>query len=231
VTDAPEVPDRLPLVLGRARYVLLDFDGPVCDVFAGLPARDIAERLRELVMPHLTPTPADVVETDDPLHVLRRVGELAPSFGPAAHEALTVWEVEAVKSAEPTKGSVKLIRACRATGRPVAIVSNNATPAVVVYLDQHGLRDVVHSVHGREEDPRLMKPATYLLDSALAALGSKPEQAVMIGDSDTDIEAAQAAGVPIVAYANKPGKAERFAAADAVTDSMSRVAAVAESIS
>jgi phosphoglycolate phosphatase-like HAD superfamily hydrolase len=33
----------------------------------------------------------------------------------------------------------------------------------------------------------------------------------MIGDSLTDIDAARAAGSPGIAYANKPGKWERFA--------------------
>jgi phosphoglycolate phosphatase len=227
VTDAHEALDPLTDVLGRARYVLLDFDGPVCDVFAGLPAPDVAERLRQLVTPHLTPMPPDLVETDDPLHIVHRVGELAPAFGPQAHEELAELEVEAVATAEPTDGSVELLRACAAADRPLAIVSNNAASAVIAYLDQHGLADLVHSVHGREADPRLMKPAPYVLDQGLAALAvTDPGQAVMIGDSDTDIEAARAAGVLVIAYANKPGKAELFVTADVVTDSMSAVAAV-----
>jgi phosphoglycolate phosphatase len=230
VTDAPEATDPLTAVLKRARYILLDFDGPVCDVFAGLPAPDVAERLRQLVAPHLSPMPADVVETDDPLHIVHRVGQLAPSFGPEAHEELARLEVEAVATAEPTEGSAEFLRACAAAGRPVSIVSNNAASAVVAYLDQHGLSDLVQSTHGREADPRLMKPAPYVLDQGLAALSATdPADAVMIGDSDTDIEAARAAGVLVIAYANKPGKAELFASADVVTDSMTAVAdAVAE---
>jgi phosphoglycolate phosphatase-like HAD superfamily hydrolase len=44
----------------------------------------------------------------------------------------------------------------------------------------------------------------------------------MIGDSVTDIQAAKAAGTKVIAYANKPGKRERFAAhqPDALIDSM-----------
>jgi len=30
--------EALEDVLARTRYLLLDFDGPVCDIFAGLPA-------------------------------------------------------------------------------------------------------------------------------------------------------------------------------------------------
>jgi phosphoglycolate phosphatase-like HAD superfamily hydrolase len=61
-------------------------------------------------------------------------------------------------------------------------------------LDRHGLADTVHSVRGRVEDPRLMKPRPTSLTGA-HRLGSEPGQAGMIGDSDADIKAAQAAGV------------------------------------
>ena len=39
------------------------------------------------------------------------------------------------------------------------------------------------------------------------------------------VEAAHAAGVAAIGYANKPGKHERFAAADAVIDSMAELVA------
>jgi hypothetical protein len=41
--------DGVQGLLARTRYLLLDFDGPVCDIFAGLPATAVAERLRKLI--------------------------------------------------------------------------------------------------------------------------------------------------------------------------------------
>ena len=35
---------------------------------------------------------------------------------------------------------------------------------------------------------------------------------VLVGDSLTDIQAARVANMPVIGYANKPGKAELFAA-------------------
>ncbi|GAA4568130.1 hypothetical protein GCM10023176_21930 [Micromonospora coerulea] len=63
---------------------------------------------------------------------------------------------------------------------------------------------------------------------ALQALNARPSAAVLVGDSTTDIEAAHAAGVPCIRYANKPGRAERLAAAgaDAIVTDMSHLAAV-----
>ena len=36
-------------VMNRSRYLLFDFDGPICGIFAGLPAHGIAGHLRDLV--------------------------------------------------------------------------------------------------------------------------------------------------------------------------------------
>lgn len=55
-----------------------------------------------------------------------------------------------------------------------------------------------------------------------------PDQCVMIGDSATDIEAAHAARVAAIAYANKPGKRTRFAVyrPAAIIDHMCELAAI-----
>lgn len=60
-------------------------------------------------------------------------------------------------------------------------------------------------------DPGLLKPNPHLLLRALAQLSTQAEECVMVGDSVADIEAAQAAGVGVVAYANRPGKRSRLA--------------------
>ena len=63
---------------------------------------------------------------------------------------------------------------------------------------------------------------------ALQALKVAPDAAVLVGDSATDVAAARAAGVACVGYANKPGKAERLAAAgaDAIVTDMTDLAGV-----
>jgi phosphoglycolate phosphatase-like HAD superfamily hydrolase len=53
----------------------------------------------------------------------------------------------------------------------------------------------------------------------------------MVGDSTTDVEAANSAWVPSIAYANKPGKRERFEALllDAIIKDMTELAVVQSS--
>jgi beta-phosphoglucomutase-like phosphatase (HAD superfamily) len=41
-------------------------------------------------------------------------------------------------------------------------------------------------------------------------LDARPSRCVHIGDSTTDIASAQAVGTAVIAYANKPGKRDRF---------------------
>lgn len=36
-------------VLKGVQWVLLDFDGPVCDVYAGMPAPSVAAQLRQML--------------------------------------------------------------------------------------------------------------------------------------------------------------------------------------
>jgi phosphoglycolate phosphatase len=38
----------LGAIIARTRYLLLDFDGPICSIFGGLPAPTVAEKLRKL---------------------------------------------------------------------------------------------------------------------------------------------------------------------------------------
>jgi phosphoglycolate phosphatase-like HAD superfamily hydrolase len=49
-----------------------------------------------------------------------------------------------------------------------------------------------------------------------ALLNADPVQAVFLGDSPSDIEAAHAAGVRCVGYANKPGKQARLLASQRI---------------
>jgi len=223
---APLAAAPLAAALDTTAYVLLDFDGPVCDVFAGYPAHHIAERLRRLLSDtHDVSLPGDVLATEDPLHIIRRTAEIAPGLCATIDTALCAAELQAVTAASPVPGSTELLTACQVTGRPVAVVSNNSAEAIHAYLRRRGLAPLVAHVQGRDtHDPDLMKPNPYPLREALTALDAKPDGAVLIGDSLTDLQAARAAGVRAIAYANKPHKLTRLARADALTTSMRSLA-------
>ena len=52
-------------ILSRARHLLLDFDGPVCSLFAGTPTAPVAGRLRDVLTRHGVRLPQEIGETAD----------------------------------------------------------------------------------------------------------------------------------------------------------------------
>ncbi|MFJ8815821.1 HAD family hydrolase [Amycolatopsis thermoflava] len=216
-------------LLDQAGALLLDFDGPVCSVFAGIPAPVVADQLRTVLADAGNAPPEPVASSSDPFDVLEYAASLSDDDARYVEAAFTAHEVEAMTSAEPTEGAHELMQAWHGSGRPLAIVSNNSAAAISAYLDFYGLRPLVNVVSARESaDVQLLKPHPHLLNQAVRTLGLPAEQCVFVGDSLTDIEAAKAAGVRSIGYANKPGKRERFtsAGADAITDVLTELAAV-----
>jgi phosphoglycolate phosphatase len=212
-------------LLHRSTAVLLDFDGPVCDVFAVHPPGAVADELAAMLNNRGVALPRNDVRTLDPLDLLEWVAEACPHWLPDAETVVTAGEITAATTAPPTPGSGAFLEACDATGHPVAVVSNNAGGAVTAHLERRGLRHLVRHVQGRDpSDPRLMKPDPHAVHAALAALGRAPSEAVLIGDSRADVAAGQAAGVPVIGYLSRPGRAGQFTGADALTTSLQLLA-------
>lgn len=220
--------DRLSEVLGNARVVFFDFDGPVCDVFAGLPASQVAEQLTAILAAKDVSAGAKAAETDDPIEVLRIAHEADAELGGEIEQRLTEAEIEAVAVAgSPTPGAVEALQAVNASGRAVAVVSNNSAECVESFLKAHGLEGYVAKVVGRPTgQPHLMKPNPFPLITAAERMHIDVTSCALVGDSLTDIQAAHAAGATVIAYANKPHKAGLFAEAqaDTITDDMHAIA-------
>lgn len=211
-------------VLARARALLLDFDGPVCSVFAGIPASSVADQLRDVLADggH-TDLPEAIATSADPFDVFQYAATLGEDEARYVEAAFAAHEVEAISSAIPASGAHELIEAWHQSGRPIAIVSNNSTPAISAYLDLYDLRTSINFISARtSSNAALLKPNPHLLHQAVAALDVPPIESVFLGDSITDIQAAKAAGTPCIGYANKAGKSASLtnAGADAITDAL-----------
>ncbi|TVT36399.1 HAD-IA family hydrolase [Amycolatopsis rhizosphaerae] len=217
-------------LLAQAQALLIDFDGPICSIFAGIPAHVVADQLRTVLADggH-TNLPAEVATTKDPFDVFRYAATLGENEARYVEAAFTAHEVEAIPTATPTPGAHELIQSWHESRRPLAIVSNNSTSAIGIYLELYNLRSFVDVVLARTgADTSQLKPSPHLLHHAVVALAVSPAGCAFIGDSLTDIEAAHAAGVPSIGYANKPGKQARLAAggADALTEALTGLMAV-----
>ncbi|MFF0339675.1 HAD family hydrolase [Kribbella sp. NPDC004875] len=208
--------DALAAILRRSPVILLDFDGPVCSVFAGYPAPQITDELRALALDEVGELPPAMSAITSPHEFLSASAEVSPELARHIEAALQTAEIKAVESATPTPGVDDFLTACREAGRQVAIVSNNTGASVRAYLDRVGLADLVQHIEARDpSDPGLMKPSPHLIERAALALGVEPDACTLIGDQPTDVQAAHAIGAASIGYANKPGKADDLAAAGA----------------
>lgn len=214
----------LARLVDDADALLFDFDGPLCDVFAGLPAPQVARSLEQLA--------GRQFGTDDPLEIVRLCYvESTPAVARQVEDSLIRFEIAAVQVSKAERAGVDAICVGQAAGYRVAIVTNNAPEAVAAFLRAEAMHQLVPVLVGRAyRHPELMKPDPWPIRRALDELGVHPGRALLIGDSRTDIEAGHAAGVRCVAFANKPGKRDVFTAAGAAAavDDMGELLAVLE---
>jgi HAD superfamily hydrolase (TIGR01509 family) len=192
-------------LLDNVRCLLFDFDGPLCGLFAGHPAEVVAERMVAWLEERGLDFYAGAAPTD-PMEVLRDAGhKLGEQDVARLEEFLTGEEVAAVDAAEPTPDADRVVRALAAGGVRLAVASNNGRAAVAHYLARRGLTAYFGDrLHGRAADPALMKPHPDSVRRALRSAGTAPAEALMVGDSATDFQAADQLGIPFLGFAKSP---------------------------
>lgn len=227
-------PYTVAQVLAATGPILLDFDGPICAVFATIPDHTVAAKLRRILAAHNVDIPPHIQAAKDPLAVLRFTATIgSPDLITKVEDELCAAELVAIDGAKPTPHAREVIVAAHRAGRPVAIVSNNSTAAIQRYLDAHRLTRYITAVVGRAHaDPTRMKPNPEPILRAVKAVNIKPPACVLIGDSVSDIEGGRAAQVRTIGYANKPGKRLALirAGADAITSGADGMADLAKTL-
>lgn len=97
----------------------------------------------------------------------------------------------------PYPGVVNTLSTLRAGGAKLAVVTNKMSTLSEPLLDQIGLRDYFELIVSGDtaEHP---KPAPDPVNLCLRAFNLQPNACLFVGDSETDVLAARAAGVPVV---------------------------------
>ncbi|MFC8434229.1 HAD family hydrolase [Streptomyces sp. NPDC057253] len=223
---------QLSSLVASARYVLWDLDGPICRLFAGYPAHEIAGELVNKI--DLLGMGALLTEqersSNDPQEALRGVHERhrGSDLVLELEEWLTRRELAAVPKARPTPYADPVIRTWSSLGVRFAITTNNAAAAAEAYIGTRRLKDCFPYVYGRTSNLDQMKPNPYCLEEAIKAMGAVPAATLMIGDAATDLEAARQAGVEFLGYARNEDKERtlREAGAEVVVRSLDEVLVV-----
>ena len=95
-------------LVAKAQAVLLDFDGPICAVFAGYRAHEVAaEIMKRAATAGYALRPDD---PDDPISVYKATTGMDPDVISAVEDALVDEESTALSRTEPHPGIPELVR-------------------------------------------------------------------------------------------------------------------------
>ncbi|MFD6289263.1 HAD family hydrolase [Streptomyces sp. NPDC060205] len=211
-------------LLADARCVLFDFDGPVCRLFPEGRSRSIADQLRRKTDEFgagdvLTPEERADKDPHVVLRAVHRAGRkrAVPGLLETLEALVAAGEVEAARTAWPTPDADTLLDLLSRRRTRMAVVTNNSPLAAEAYLGRKNLLRHFAVVEGRTADPGRMKPDPDVVFRALRGLRLRPEDAVMIGDTGTDVGAARRAGVGFIGFGRNPEKRRRLREAGAET--------------
>ena len=176
------------------RLFLFDLDGTLIDSRADLAAA--VNRMRALH--DLPPLPLATVSAyvGDGIRTLAvRALEGAPVDPDlAAREIGAAYAEHLVDATAAYPGVDAGLRALRAAGHDLALVTNKPAPHAQRLLAHFGWTPLFAVVLGGGDTPEL-KPSPLPLREAMRRAGRDPEHSWMVGDHHTDLEAARRAGV------------------------------------
>jgi HAD superfamily hydrolase (TIGR01509 family) len=124
--------------------------------------------------------------------------EVEAELGDAIRAAEGPLYMAMIDEVEPLAGARALIGALGELGHRVVLASSAKAPELERYLDLLDARSLVDAWTS-SADVEATKPDPDLVHAALAAVDGEPADAVMVGDTPWDVEAARRAGVPTVA--------------------------------
>ena len=122
--------------------------------------------------------------------------EWAAEHGDAASDTESSLFRDLIANVRPLPGARAFLEMLKTRGHPMVLGSSSNQQDLDVYLDLLGARDLVEA-WTVSDDVERTKPNPDLIKAALAKLGD-PDDAVMVGDSVYDVEAAHAAKLPVI---------------------------------
>lgn len=125
-------------------------------------------------------------------------------------------EVRRRREARPIAGLLPFLDRCRDAGLKLAVVTSDIAETTAEHLEWLGITDRFHAVVTRDMVTK-GKPAPEMAETACRLLGLRPEETVVIGDSNGDMQMGKGAGVRLaVGLSAAAGDTGHLADADIV---------------
>jgi phosphoglycolate phosphatase len=130
-------------------------------------------------------------------------------------------------SARPYPGAAEALRALHGAGLRTAVVTNKQHRFAAALFKRLGLAGQVDVLIGGDTCER-RKPDPQPLLFACQSLAAKPSESLMVGDSVNDVQAARAAGIPVVcvSYGYNEGRDPSTLDCDQLLDSLAELPAL-----
>jgi phosphoglycolate phosphatase-like HAD superfamily hydrolase len=110
-----------------------------------------------------------------------------------------IFKARYLPSLKPFAGAADLVAAVKSGGRSVVAASSAQEDELHALLEIAGARELMDGATS-SDDAEESKPEPDIIHAALRKVGTSPAEAVLIGDTPYDIEAAAKADVPTIAF-------------------------------
>lgn len=182
--------------------VLFDFDGTLADTAPDLAAAANRQRIRRGLppLPFERLRPLASKGARGLLHAALGLTPEDPDFEGARRQFLEDYAEESTANSPLFPGVPELLDLLEAQGYAWGIVTNKTTALAQPIIEHLGLTARCATIVCGDTAPRA-KPFPDPLLLAAREAGYPPSRAIYVGDDLRDIQAAQAAGMPVIAAA------------------------------
>lgn len=203
---------------GKLEGVLLDVDGTLVDS-NGAHAESWSETLREFGydVPAEQVRPLIGMGGDKVLPKLAGVDADSARGRALAERRAAVFRERYIPRLRPTPGAHALLERLRQEGLRLVVATSAAEEELRPMLEQVGLTELL-ARKTSSDDADNSKPDPDIIVAALRKGGLRPEQAIMLGDTPYDVEAASRACVGTVAVLSGGWDADALTGAVAIYD-------------
>ena len=204
--------------MARVRAVLFDIDGTLLD------SNDAhAHAWLDALRGHGINVPWDLVRRkigmggDKLLREVASIDHESVDGRSIAERRVALLKSHYLPDVGPFAGARVLVDRVRSRGMTCAAVTSASAADAADLLRAAAVADLMDHVV-TADDADASKPDPDLVEIALDRLGLAPTEAMMIGDTPYDVEAAVRAGVPVIAFRSGGWKDEDLAGAIAIYD-------------